>query len=195
MTSRADTEQQETPPTADPQAPQGESPPPGAIDRLKRERDEAKTQAAQAAQAAAQALKVDQVYEVLKGKDDLPSDYDAYAAAKAAARFLPAEAEVTAESVDTLLKDMASILPSQEAAPPPPPMAGDPAFGGTGVNPAGGGETVDDGPFPIKSPQADDFVAQHGTAAFYRAINQGLFYASPENAAAQATAQNDPLSG
>ncbi|MFQ5353104.1 MAG: hypothetical protein ACE5D3_08525 [Candidatus Binatia bacterium] len=193
MTTRADAETQETPATATEL--HGESPPPGVIDRLKRERDEAKTQAAQAAQAATQALKVDQVYEVLKAKEDLPADYDAYAAAKAAARFLPAEVEVTAESVDELLGSLASILPSQAAAPPPPPMAGDPMLGGTGVNPAGGGVTVEDGPFPIRSQQADEYVEEHGTPAFYRAIQQGLFYASPENLAAQATAQNDPLSG
>ena len=185
---------QEPTPT-EPQTPQpagGDSPPPGAIERLKRERDESKATAEAAAQRVLRSETVDALYGVLSSREGNPPGYDAYAAAKQLVDVgvIQPGVEVTAESVTALLDGLASVLPGNATPSPtpqqtPPPMAGVPA--------AAEGIPATETSHAVTSPEAVAFIEQHGMPAFYRAVANGQFTVSDETVSATATAQMDPL--
>lgn len=157
-------------------------PPPQAVDRLKRERDEATSERDQLRSVAQQALLVDKVYEHLVAKEDLKVT-DRYALAKRAAAAVPDGTENPLEAVDAWLKDMSTLFSTTPSTPPAPAMA-------AGGDPASGGEPPDSGPFPVNSKEFKEYEREHGWEAALAQIRDGMFYFSDANEAAQATARS-----
>jgi len=151
---------------------------PGAFDRVKRERDQAKAETETAKKALAQTVLVDRLYEHFKGKDDLAADR--YQLAKEAVSYPGiAEAEDPAAAADAWLERLSGLLGKSTSKPPGM---------GSGPNPAAAGVQVDTGPFKVGGQEWKDFVAQNGMPAAYKAVEDGQFFFSQENTDSQKTA-------
>ena len=173
--------------------------PPGAFERVTRERDQFKTQAEQARQVAEAALLVDKVYGHLTTRQYAETEArpkDPYGTAKFIASHLPLGTSDPAAEVDRWLTQASALLtlPGQvpaaaQAAPQATTQTSPAPGGGSGPNPGAAGLDVTGGPFPMNGKEFKDFVAKHGMDAVGPAVAQGLFYFSDENKAAQATAR------
>lgn len=155
---------------------------PGAFDRIKRERDQAKQEVETAKAALANTLLVDTLYGHFKSKEGIGGDR--YELAKEAAKAPGiAEAENPAEAADQWLARISGLLGSAPSAQsPPPPMAA------ARPNPGAAGISVEQGPFKVGSKEWTEFVQQNGMRAAYKAVEDGQFFFSSDNREAQATA-------
>lgn len=168
--------------------------PPEALERVKRERDQFKTQAEQAGQVAAAALLVDKVYGHLTGRQYTETELrpvDPYGTAKFIASQLPTTTADPAEAVDRWLQQASTLLrPPQVAAPQIPTVSPAPQVPmGRGPQPGADGTDLGTGPFPVNGKEFKEFVTRYGMAAVPKAVADGTFYFSDENQAAQATAK------
>lgn len=160
--------------------PQGESPPPGAVERIKQERDEAKARLKEAEPALRQAHLIDQLHAHFKAQEQY-AGRDLYELAKqASSQPQVRDAEDPASAATEWINSMTALFQNQTAAPAPPPMAG--------PNPAASGVAVDEGPYKVGSKEYKDYFTKHGIEATNEAIARGQFYFSDANVAAQETA-------
>ena len=162
--------------------------PPQAVERLKREREQAKAETevakaevVQATQALTQAGFVDKLYEYLDGLEGNDRPSKPYVAAKFLARQLPADTEDIPAAVEVLRGELASLQP-QNTLPPPPLMAGGPKPGAEAAE-------IETGPFRVGGKEYVTFISEYGRAATNAAIVAGQFFYSDENEAAQGTAE------
>lgn len=170
--------------------------PPEAFDRVKRERDQFKTEAEQAKSGLQQALLVDQVYGHLTAREYADSELrpaDPYGTAKFIAGQLPRDTANPAEAVDRWIAQASTLLrPPQVAPAPAPTTPASPAPQvpqGRGPHPGADGADLGTGPFPVNGKEFKEFVARYGMDAVPAAVANGTFYFSDENQAAQATAR------
>lgn len=175
MSENIDNEAQQEPTGVDPKA----------FDRVKNELGQTKQKLAGAESVLASALLVDKLYEHFAGKEGIT---DPYRIAKEAAAYPGiGEAEDPAEAADAWLNRLSGLLaspkPTEDAPKPVPPMAA-----ASGPNPAATGTQIETGPFKVGSDQYKKYVQENGMAAAYKAIQDGQFFFSAENDAAQKTA-------
>jgi hypothetical protein len=164
---------------------QVQAPPPEAVDRLKRERDEAKATLDTAAKELAMTRHTKAVYEALKNVEvDGKRLPDPFALADRIASQVPMDAADLGSAAMELVNGLRVLLPSATTTPAAP-MSGLPS----GPNPGAEGESTETGPFRVGSKEYLAFVEREGMAAANQAIVDGRFYFSAENEAAQATAR------
>ncbi len=177
-------------------------PPDGALDRVKREREDFK-QGEIDATTRADGLEL--IMEIQGHFASQNPNRDNLGLAKKAAGNI-GKVDNPLEAADAWLTDMSGLLQPATVPTPDPttepttPATPDPLVPpvvpmGSGPIPAAPGAEVDQGPFPVydhekgtHSAKFNEYVAQHGMTAMHEAIRNDEFFFSSENLEAQETA-------
>jgi|10_taG_2_1085330.scaffolds.fasta_scaffold171177_2 hypothetical protein len=159
--------------------------PPEAFERVKRERDEARTDGADTTAALAQALLVDKIHEYWESLPSAERPENPRQAANFLSAQLPPGVEDVPAAIQSFVAKSNSLRPPTTADAPLPPMAGN--DGGSGPQPGAAGGQLETGPKPMNGPEFLKFFEDNGKKATMVAISNGQFYPTPRNADAQGT--------